>query len=243
MKNSVEKLIDQYENYKLSEVIDYDKFNSYAIVHHSSAIEGSTLSEIETRLLLDENMTPKGKPLEHSLMIKDHYAALHFVFQEAKNKKPITPEFIQRINGHVMKSTGGLYHTVFGSDDASQGMFRRGNVSAGGTYFVNFDKVGKLVKALCDKLNTRSTTANSKLDKLEASFVAHFHLVTIHPFYDGNGRTSRLLMNYIQKISDLPLAIVFKEDKADYFEALQKTRKNDDISILRISCTASMRNT
>lgn len=233
MKNSLEKLIDQYEKYKLSEVINYDKFNAYAIVHHSCTIEGSTLSEVETTLLLDENMTPKGKPLEHSLMTKDHYAALQFIFQEAKSKKPVTPDFIQRIIAQVMKSTGGLYNTVLGNIDASQGMFRKGNVSAGGTYFVNYDKVEKLVNELCDKLNSRLATTNSRLDKLEASFTAHFHLVTIHPFYDGNGRTSRLLMNYIQKISDLPLSIVYKEDKADYFTALQETRRQDNIDVFK----------
>ena len=53
--------------------------------------------------------------------------------------------------------------------------------------------------------------------------------MNIHPFYDGNGRTSRLLMNYIQLIFNLPMAIVFAEDKADYFEALEKSRKKDDV--------------
>nr|MDQ3393454.1 Fic family protein [Bacteroidota bacterium] len=114
MKDSVEKLVEQYEKYKLSEVIDYDKFNSYVIVHHSSSIEGSTLSEVETRLLLEENLTPKGKPLEHTLMTKDHFAALQFILQEAKHKRPLTPDFIKKINAHVMKSTGGVYNTVFG---------------------------------------------------------------------------------------------------------------------------------
>jgi Fic family protein len=61
----------------------------------------------------------------------------------------------------------------------------------------------------------------------------HFDLVTIHPFYDGNGRTSRLLMNYLQLYFNLPLSIVFKEDKAAYFEALQQTRKEADITIFR----------
>ncbi len=234
MKDSVEKLVEQYEKYKLSEIIDYDKFNSYAIVHHSSSIEGSTLSEVETRLLLDENLTPKGKPLEHSLMIKDHFAALQFILQEAKDKRTLTPEFIQKINSYVMKSTGGIYNTVLGVIDASQGMFRKGNVSAGGTYFVNYDKVESLVKELCDKLNSLLASTDSRFEKLEASFTAHFHLVTIHPFYDGNGRTSRLLMNYIQKVSDLPLSIVYKEDKADYFTALDETRKQDNINIFKV---------
>ncbi len=235
MKASVEKLLDQYEEYKLSEVIHHDKFNCYAIVHHSSSIEGSTLSEVETRLLLDENMTPKGKPLEHTLMTKDHFTALQYILQEVKNKRAITPDFIQTINARVMKSTGGIYNTVLGTIDASQGMFRKGNVSAGETYFVNYDKVERLVKELCDKLNTRLASTNSRLelDKLEASFFAHFHLVTIHPFYDGNGRTSRLLMNYIQKFSNLPLSIVYKEDKAEYFIALVETRKQDNINVFK----------
>jgi Fic family protein len=51
------------------------------------------------------------------------------------------------------------------------------------------------------------------MQQLELSFAAHFNHVTIHPFYDSNGRTSRLLMNFIQQFSSLPLAIVFKEDK------------------------------
>lgn len=233
MKASIKDLIEQYKKYNLSEIIDYDKFNGYAIVHHSTTIEGSTLSEIETRLLLDENLTPKGKPLEHSLMTKDHYAALLFINQEAEKKRLVTPQFIQEINAHVMKSTGSVYNTVFGTIDASKGMLRKGNVSAGGTYFVNYDKVESLLKELCDKLNIRLSATNSTLDKLEASFIAHFNLVTIHPFYDGNGRTSRLLMNYIQKVNNLPLSIVYKEDKAEYFAALQETRKQDNIDIFK----------
>jgi len=233
MKDSIEHLFEQYEKYKLSDVIDYDKFNNYAIVHHSTSIEGSTLSEVETRLLLDENLTPKGKPLEHSLMTKDHFRALQFILEEAKRKRPVTPEFIQSINSHVLKSTGGIYNTVFGTVDASLGIFRKGNVSAGGTYFVNYTKVEGLVKELCDKLNSRFASDNTKLEKLETSFVAHYHLVTIHPFYDGNGRTSRLLMNYLQKIHNLPLSIVYKEDKIDYFTALQDTREQNDIKIFK----------
>lgn len=233
MNATIEKLLDQYEKYQLSEVIDYDKFNSYSIVHHSSTIEGATLSEIETRLLLDENLTPKGKPLDHSLMVKDHFAALQFVWEIAKEKRPISAGFIQQVNGLVMKHTGNVYNTIFGTIDASKGMFRKGNVSAGGSYFINYDKVEGLVKEFSDELNSRLAVATTKMGKLEASFVAHFHLVTIHPFYDGNGRTSRLLMNYVQQISNLPLAIVYKEDRAAYFQALQDTRKVNNIEIFK----------
>lgn len=227
------KLIAEYKDLNLSQVIDFDKFNLYAIVHHSSTIEGSTLTEIETQLLLDENLTPKGKPLDHSLMVRDHYNALKFVLEAADKKSPITPAFIQQINAAVMKNTGIIYETVFGQLDSTQGLFRKGSVRAGNSYFPSYDKVPHIINELVNQIKTGLSNSKSDVDRLNLSFDAHFGLVSIHPFYDGNGRTSRLLMNYIQQLSNLPLAIVFKEDKQDYFEALVKAREQEDISIFR----------
>jgi Fic family protein len=233
MRKELQDIIADYKSLKLSEVIDYDKFNQFAIVHHSTVIEGSTLTEVETRLLLDEGLTPKGKPMLHSQMVSDHHKGLLFVLDEVNKKTPITPEFIKKINALVMKSTGSVYNTVLGHVDASKGEFRKGNVSAGASYFVNYDKVPGMVDELCKAIQKKQKESTSLLDKLNLSFDAHFNLVTIHPFYDGNGRTSRLLMNYVQAHYDLPLAIVYKEDKASYFEALQETRLKKDIQIFR----------
>lgn len=227
------KLISEYQDLNLSQVIDFDKFNLYAIVHHSTTIEGSTLTEIETQLLLDENLTPKGKPLDHSLMVRDHYTALKFVLDAADKKHPVSTEFIQQINASVMKNTGIVYETVLGQIDSTQGVFRKGSVRAGNSYFPSYDKVPDMVNKLVSQINTGFKETLTLLDNLNLSFDAHFGLVSIHPFYDGNGRTSRLLMNYIQQLSHLPLAIVFKEDKQDYFEALVKAREQEDVSVFR----------
>jgi Fic family protein len=229
----IEKLVSEYQSLNLSSIIDYDKFNEYGITHHSTTIEGSTLTEVETRLLLDEGLTPKGKPLVHSLMVQDHFKALQFVVANAKEKKTVTDSLMQEINAQVMKNTGATYNTIFGVIDSARGMYRKGNVSAGGSYFVGFDKVPALTEALSLKISGLMAGELSNLEKLTLSFDAHFDLVTIHPFYDGNGRTSRLLMNYIQAYYNLPLAIVFKEDKADYFQALMDTREKEDIEIFR----------
>ena len=226
---SIFDLITEYQSFKLNEIIDYEKFNQYAIVHHSTVIEGSTLTENETRLLLEEGITPKGKPLEHSLMVKDHYEALHFVLQEAKSPQTLSIEFIQKINAIVMKHTGAVYNTALGQVDASKGEFRKGNVSAGGSYFVNYDKVVIYTTELVNSIAERIKEITTVKDKLELSFDAHFNLVSIHPFYDGNGRTSRLLMNYLLAIFNLPPAIVFKEDKSEYFTALQESRKQESL--------------
>ncbi len=225
-------LIQKYQKLELSKNIDFDKFNQYAITHHSTTIEGSTLTEIETQLLLDEGITPKGKPLLHSLMVQDHYKALLFIINAQKENEPITSEFIQQINAAVMKQTGTVYNTVFGEIDSSKGMSRKGNVSAGNRYFVSYDKIEMLVKKLCEKINEKIHN-NAVIEQLNTSIDAHFDLVTIHPFYDGNGRTSRLLMNYLQLHYQLPMAIVFKEDKAEYFEALEQTRQHENINIFR----------
>lgn len=226
-------LIKKFQSLDLSSIIDFDKFNNYAITHHSTTIEGSTLTETETRLLLDEGITPAGKPLLHSLMVKDHFDALQFVIKSANEKKIISPDFIKQINAAVMKSTGSVYETIFGELNAAEGVFRKGNVSAGNSYFVNFDKVPTLVEDLCKKINVAITSAASKEDIINCCFDAHFDLVTIHPFYDGNGRTSRLFMNFLQQKYELPLSIIFKEDKANYFDALIKSREQGDLKIFR----------
>ena len=74
------------------------------------------------------------------------------------------------------------------------------------------------------KYNTELSRVKTNKEKLELSFAAHFDLVNIHPFYDGNGCTSRLLTNYLQTCFKLPLSMVHIEDKANYFAALQDTR-------------------
>lgn len=226
--DSIEQIVNEYQSLNLNNVLDHEKFNQYAIVHHSSSIEGSTLTENETRLLLEEGVTPSGKPLAHSLMVKDHYEALLFVLDAASKKVKPDIDFIKKVNAKVMRSTGSVYQTVFGEIDASKGLFRKGNVSAGGSYFVNFEKVESYTNEFARSLQENLAKAETINDRLKLSFSAHFDLVSIHPFYDGNGRTSRLMMNFIQAYYQLPLAIVYKEDKAAYFSALQEARKEEN---------------
>lgn len=224
-------LIEEYQSLHLEKVIDYEKFNLYTITSHSTVIEGSTLTDIETRLLLDENLTPKGRPLEHSLMTKDHHKALLFVLDLAKRKSPISTILLQQINAMVMGSTGSIYNTPLGQVDATKGDIRKMNVFVGSRYFPNYDKVPKLIDEFCFKLNEMMAGQGlNKSKSLEISFWAHFNFVSIHPFTDGNGRTARLLMNRVQEYFMLPLSIVFKEDKADYFEALEQSRNKEEMS-------------
>jgi len=229
----IAQLISAYNNLGIAGVIDHEKFNLISIDHHSTRIEGSTLTLVETEVLINEGLTPKGKPLEHSLMVTDHHKALQYILQAAENESGVSVEFIQKINSLVLKNTGSVYETVFGKIDSSTGVFRKGNVVAGASYFPNYDKVERLTRELAVALTATMKKPLTQKEQLDLSFDAHFNLVSIHPFYDGNGRTSRLLMNFIQAAYDLPLAIVYSETKADYIQALLDTREKNDIDVFR----------
>jgi Fic family protein len=216
----MEKLIQQYQSLHLELVENYNKFNEISISAHSTKIEGSSLTIDEAKLLIDKGLTPKNKPLIHSLMTIDHYNALQFTISQTS--KPVTVNLIKEINAQVMKQTGEIKNTPLGVVDVSKGDFRLGNVTAGGHYFPNYDKVSALVNFFVERLNEQIATVKTIHDKLLLSFAAHFDLVNIHPFYDGNGRTSRLLMNFVQKKFNLPLGLIFSEDKLEYYQALQK---------------------
>jgi len=98
---------------------------------------------------------------------------------------------------------------------------------------MSYQKVPSRLAAFCDELNRRRVSVD-KTDPCaiyDLSFWAHYELVTIHPWADGNGRTSRLLMNLLQMEYDLLPVRVHKEDKTDYIQALADTRESEDIRI------------
>jgi Fic family protein len=88
-----------------------------------------------------------------------------------------------------------------------------------------------MVKQLCEKTNIEIEKVKTFEEKCNLAFKVHFNFVSIHPFGDGNGRTSRLLMNYIQSRFNLPLSIVFKQDRIKYVYALESARNKEDISV------------
>lgn len=232
----MENLLKIYDDYQIlvkEDNFDFDKFNQYAIVHHSNSIEGSTLTKEETFLLLDEQLTPKNKPLEHLFMAIDHLKALRFVIEISNSKKPLSLDIIKKMSSLIMKQTGSKISAIAGSFDSSKGDFRRVTVRAGTTTFMDYSKVPERVNDLIADLNNNITKVKGFKEVNELAYDAHFQLVSIHPFADGNGRTSRLLMNYVQQYHNMPLTAIFREDKQDYFKALQETRKQKDISIFR----------
>ncbi len=243
LKDIIQRLLERHKELGISDQIDYEKFYLYSIITHSTAIEGSTVTEVEAQLLFDEGITAKGKPLIEQLMNLDLKAAYDYGHTWIKRHEDITVESLVTLAARVMARTGGEYNSLGGSFDASKGELRKLNVTAGagGRSYMNWMKVPVKLKAFCDELN-KCRKAVDKCDKAavyELSFWAHYELVTIHPWADGNGRTSRLLMNLLQMEYDVLPTKVFKEDKAEYIQALIDTREAEDTNIF-INCMAKL---
>ena len=227
MDNDFKAVFDTFKSLNIEDSLNYELMNEILISHHSTAIEGSTLTEEESRILILDGLTAKGKPITHHLMMKDHYDALIEIIRLSEEKCEITPEFIRKINANVMKSTGSVINTALGSFDVSKGDWRKVNVHAGTRSFVSYQKVEPMTTSLCAEIQKQIADVEAMEDIYNLAFDAHFSLVSIHPFADGNGRTSRLLKIYILSYHKKPLAIVFKEDKQDYINALEESRKEE----------------
>jgi Fic family protein len=232
MWNELEILRKNYLDLSLSQAIDYEKFSMISIVYNSTKIEGCSLTESDTKVLLENDITAKGKPLSDHLMVKDHYAAFQFIKKQSLLKREITISFIKEVAARVMRNTGAKLSTISGEFDTSEGDLRLAQVYVEKKYFPDFIKVENLLNALIENVNKRLKPATgNEIIKLSADI--HYNLVNIHPFGDGNGRTSRLMMNYIQMYHNEPLIKIFTEDRAEYIDALNLTEEKQDISIFR----------
>ena len=225
----IERLYQKFQQLGISEVVDYEKYYLYSLITHSTAIEGSTLTEAEAQMLFDEGLTAKGKPLVYHLMNEDLKKAYELAKEEPKSKKPINSAFLQKLNSTLMRTTGSIYNVMGGSFDSSKGEFRLCGVTAGidGRSYMSYQKVPAKVEELCALLQEKQKAVGTFREQYELSFNAHLNLVTIHPWVDGNGRTARLLMNYIQFCYNLFPTKIFKEDREEYISALRQSQEEE----------------
>lgn len=242
-KDILLKLLKQHKELGISEQIDYDKFYLYSIITHSTAIEGSTVTEVEAQLLFDEGITSSKRTMVEQMMNLDLKVAYEYGMQWIRKHAPITVEWLVTLASKVMARTGSEYHSPGGDFDASKGELRKLNVTAGigGKSYMSYLKVPMKLRAFCEELNRRrSEIEPSDIAAVyELSFWAHFELVTIHPWADGNGRTCRLLMNLLQMEYGVLPTMVRKEDKAEYIQALIDTRENEDMEIF-LNCMSRL---
>ena len=238
------ELITKYRALGIDKQIDYDKFYLYSLITHSTAIEGSTITELENQILFDHGISLKGKSIDEQHMNLDLKRAYEKAIAYAKERKPITTEMLISLAALVMKNTGKEYQTMLGDFSSARGELRLLNVTAGvgGRSYMNYSKVPTKLAELCVMLNVERARASKMLidEQYQLTFDAHYHLVTIHPWADGNGRMARLLMNMLQFEFGLIPAKILNEDKEEYIKALLATREEENFDIFRTFMSSMM---
>lgn len=181
------------------------------LTYTSNAIEGNTLTAVETTLVIEQGITVGGKPLKDHLEAIDHYEAIRYVREIARQATPLTGLDVRSLHRLVVQRSrpdiAGRY-----ADQGRYVLTERGRHS-----FPSPAEVPALMGDYARWLESAPGTP-------QAAFDAHRRLVDIHPFDDGNGRTARLLMNLILIRGGYPPVAVRPEDRPAYVAALQQAQ-------------------
>ena len=182
--------------------------------YNSNGIEGNTLTLRETQIVL-EGITVGGKTLREHLEAINHEKAIEYIEDLVKEKNPVTEWNIKNIHQLVLKEI----------DDKNAGKYRSENVAIMGATHTPPDHL--IVPELMEKLILNYQKWNKYHPIIKAAII-HGELVKIHPFIDGNGRTSRLVMNLSLMNSGYLPVIIKKENRLEYYNALDKAHTTGD---------------
>lgn len=179
------------------------------LTYTSNAIEGNTLSPVETTLVIEQGITISGKPLKDHLEALDHYDAIRYVRELARHEAPLTESDVRNLHKLVMRRSA----TEIAGQYADLPRYVR--TETGRHAF----PPPAAIPALMGDFAVWLGTAPHSLD---TAFTAHRRLVAIHPFNDGNGRTARLLMNLVLIRAGYPPVAVRPKDRLEYIRSLQQ---------------------
>jgi hypothetical protein len=198
------------------------------LTYNSNAIEGNRLTLKETYLVISEGITVKGKSLKDHLEAKDHYEAIHFLFDWIEHDRRHT------LSEHLIRSLQQL--VVRETDTKNAGAYRTGSLMITGSSHSPPDaqEIPHLMKEFVHWI--KSSAKN--LHPVELAALAHHRLVHIHPFADGNGRTGRLLMNLLLMQQGYPLVTILKHDRKKYYDVLDKADRGNQGPMIQLIAQA-----
>jgi len=181
------------------------------LTYTSNAIEGNTLSAVETTLVIEQGVTVGGKPLKDHLEALDHYDAIRYVRELARQATRLTEGDVRSLHSLVVKRSrpdiAGRYADLPRYVRTESGRY-------------SFPAPVEIPPLMGDFAGWLGGAADSP----DTAFTAHLRLVNIHPFNDGNGRTARLLMNLILIRGGYPPVAVRPEDRLVYVRGLQQAQ-------------------
>lgn len=193
----------------------YDRSFDVEYAHNSTAIEGNTLTLVQTKAILEEGISVGGKTLREIYEVTNHAKAFAYVKKRVSEGLPLDESAMKDIHALLMENilTGGVYRNV------------EVRISGAGFKPPAPGEMYRQVKNFFADLPYRTD-----LNPIELAAWTHAEFVKIHPFVDGNGRTSRMLMNYQLMIGGfLPVSIA-KENRLEYFEALEAYAVGSDLT-------------
>lgn len=213
-KNILEKIIknpDIYNQFLLD------------LTYNTNKLEGSTLTENETKAILFDNIALSNKSIIEQLEVKNHQAALNYLFNYIFSSSfKINEALILKLHSILMNGI---------TDDA--GSFRNHGVRIVGTYVptANYLKIPKLIKELVGDINFKEKDIIAHISNIHSRFEK------IHPFSDGNGRIGRLIMIAMLLKNNLPPAIIKQQKRRLYNSYLKKSQlKKDFIPLENFIC-------
>ena len=196
---------------------EYTKYNEVLFSTHSCAIEGNSFSVDDTRELKEKGlgMIPAGKTLFEAFEMLDHFEAFEYVMQNAQH--PLDEALLKEINKRV------TLHTIsYRSPEAIPGEYTTTDMAAGDTVFGDHEQLIAKVPKLLE--STEKAIASAAVHPMILAARFHGFYEYLHPFSDGNGRTGRLVSNYILLRSGHPLLIIPSEARQEYISALRMIR-------------------
>lgn len=184
--------------------------------YSSNAIEGNSLTESETKVIIENGLTIEGKPLRDIYETVGHAKAYDYLY-ELNREEPITEEIICNIHR--------LFYQQIDADKA--GEFRKVPVFISGSRYAvaPVSEISKRMRQLVQWYNNNE----NKLHPVILAAELHKRFVFIHPFIDGNGRVARLLMNLSLMRNDYNIAIIPAVTRAEYIEVLEKAHDDDEV--------------
>ena len=182
--------------------------------YHSNAIEGNTISLQETRVILSDGITIGGKTLREHFETLNHHEAIAALESMVQKKYTMTASDIMHIHGLVLQRI----------EKEFAGRYRNAGVRITGANFTppNALKVDDLMKELLDWVNEKND-----VPLIVKAMMFHHRMVWIHPFFDGNGRTVRLMFNLLLMNAGYPPAIILQQDRKKYYDALNKANQGN----------------
>jgi len=192
-------------------------------IYNSNAIEGSTLTLQETRLILETGLTIGGKSLREHFEVINHKEAIEYVEALATGANPVTPFHVRQIHKLVLSKI----------DDENAGQYRTLPVRIAGAAYRPPDawEVPHRMSEWGDWLDSQDTLA---LHTVERAAIAHHRLAAIHPFIDGNGRTTRLVMNLLLMCEGYPPGIILLANRRQYYRALGQADQGNETPLVNL---------